>query len=168
MSGGVRGMRLTSADDEIVALEVVVPGAMLLTISETGLGKRTDFQEYPPHSRGGQGVLTHNVTARTGRVVAARAVIGSHELMVMSESGIVMRTTVDSVSKVGRSTQGVHIMNVGQGDRVACVATIDLSKTPAPAAHAASEPASNGNGASNGRRGRSNGGGSSNGRGRRR
>jgi hypothetical protein len=51
----------------------------------------------------------------------------------MSESGIVMRTSVDSISMIGRAAQGVHVMGVGQGDRVACVATIDLSKTPAPA-----------------------------------
>jgi DNA gyrase subunit A len=56
----------------------------------------------------------------------------NHELIVMSESGIVMRTSVDSISKIGRAAQGVHVMGVGQGDRVACVATIDLSKTPAP------------------------------------
>jgi DNA gyrase subunit A len=132
MSGGVRGMRLQSADDEVVALEIVIPEAMLLTTSETGLGKRTNFDEYPKHSRGGQGVITHNVTDRTGRVVSARAVFPNHELIVMSESGIVMRTTVDSIAKVGRSAQGVHVMGVGQGDRVACVATIDLSKAPPP------------------------------------
>ena len=131
MSGGVRGMRLVEAEDEIVALEVVQPEAMLLTLSETGLGKRTEFEDYPRHSRGGQGVITHNVTPRTGRVVAARAVYANHELIVVSESGIVMRTRVDSISKVGRSTQGVHVMNVSQGDRVAGLATIDLSKTPA-------------------------------------
>lgn len=129
-SGGVRGMRLQGDDDAIVALEIVVDGAMLLTTSETGLGKRTDFSEYPPKGRGGQGVITHNVTARTGRVVSARAVMPGHELILMSENGIVMRTTVESIAKVGRSAQGVHVMNVGQGDRVACVATIDLSKTP--------------------------------------
>jgi DNA gyrase subunit A len=78
-------------------------------------------------------VITHNVTPRTGRVVAARAVYADHELIVVSESGIVMRTRVESISKVGRSTQGVHVMNVGQGDKVASVATIDLSKTPAAA-----------------------------------
>jgi DNA gyrase subunit A len=132
MSGGVRGMRLQPKEDEIVALETVVPEAMLLTTSETGLGKRTSFDEYPRHSRGGQGVITHNVTERTGRVVSARAVFPTHELIVMSESGIVMRTSVDSISKIGRAAQGVHVMGVGQGDRVACVATIDLSKTPAP------------------------------------
>jgi DNA gyrase subunit A len=141
MSGGVRGMRLVEADDQIVALEVVQPEAMLLTLSETGLGKRTEFEEYPRHSRGGQGVITHNVTPRTGRVVAARAVYANHELIVVSESGIVMRTRVESISKVGRSAQGVHVMNVGQGDKVASVATIDLSKTPA-----AVELAANGNG----------------------
>ena len=130
MSGGVRGMRLQPNDDQIVALETVVEGAMLLTTSETGLGKRTDFSEYPKHSRGGQGVVTHNVTARTGRVVSARAVMPGHELILMSEHGIVMRTTVESIAKVGRSAQGVHVMGVTGGDRVACVATIDLSKAP--------------------------------------
>ncbi len=132
MSGGVRGMRLQPKDDEIVALETVEAEAMMLTISETGLGKRTDFDDYPKHSRGGQGVITHNVTDRTGRVVSARAVYPGHELIVMSESGIVMRTGVDSISTIGRAAQGVHVMGVGQGDRVACVATIDLSKTPEP------------------------------------
>jgi DNA gyrase subunit A len=143
-SGGVRGMRI-GADDEVVALEVVESSSMLLTISETGLGKRTDFSEYPRHARGGQGVLTHNVTVRTGRVVAARAVKDDDELMVISTSGIVIRTSVGTISKVGRSTQGVQVMHPPAGDSVASVAVIDLSKPP---------PASeNGNGASsNGRR----------------
>ena len=129
-SGGVRGMRLTAAGDEVVAMEIVAPDAMLLTISETGLGKRTAFDEYPRHSRGGQGVATHNVTDRTGRVVAARAVTEDEDVMTISESGIVMRTSVQSIAKVGRSAQGVHVMNVGSGDRVASVAIIDLSKQP--------------------------------------
>jgi DNA gyrase subunit A len=147
-SGGVRGVRLAATDDEVVALEVVVPDAMLLTVSETGLGKRTGFDEYPRHSRGGQGVLTHNVTARTGRVVAARAVVDDYELIVVSQSGIVMRTTVDSISKVGRSAQGVHVMNIGPGDRVASVAVIDLSKQPLASNNVDSNGAtSNGNGA---------------------
>ncbi len=132
-SGGVRGMRLAAGNDAVVGLEVVNDEAMLLTISETGLGKRTPFEEYPRHSRGGQGVLTHNVTARTGRVVAAWSVQEDYELIVISESGIVMRTTIGSIAKVGRSTQGVHVMNVGQGDSVASVAVIDLATPPPPA-----------------------------------
>ncbi len=148
-SGGVRGMRL-GADDELVGMEIVQPGAMLLTISETGLGKRTEFAEYPRHSRGGQGVLTHNVTARTGRIVAARTVMPGYELILVSQSGIVIRTTTDTIAKVGRSTQGVHVMNVGQGDHVASVATVDINK---PAA-AGNNGTDNGDGTSgsNGRR----------------
>jgi DNA gyrase subunit A len=161
-SGGVRGMRINDSDDAIVGMEVVAPDAMLLTLSETGLGKRTEFDEYPKHSRGGQGVLTHNVTARTGRVVAARAVLASYELMVISESGIVMRTTVESISKVGRNAQGVHVMNVGPGDRVAEVAVIDLSKAPPVASTNGNGIAGNGDsdgngGGGNGRRPRSGG-----------
>ena len=129
-SGGVRGMKLTAANDEVVGMEVTVSGAMLLTLSETGLGKRTSFDEYPRHSRGGQGVATHNVTARTGRIVAARAVTEDEDVMTISGTGIVMRTSVQSIAKVGRSAQGVHVMNVGSGDRVASVAIIDLSKQP--------------------------------------
>jgi DNA gyrase subunit A len=144
-SGGVRGMRIGD-DDEIVAMETVVPGAMLLTLSETGLGKRTDFDDYPKHSRGGQGVITHNVTARTGRVVAARAVTEDLELMTVSEGGIVMRTTISSIAKVGRSAQGVHVMNVGAGDRLASVALIDLAKRPEPPTTNGSTGTSNGNG----------------------
>jgi DNA gyrase subunit A len=163
-SGGVRGMRLQSSDDEIVAMETVVPEAMLLTVSETGLGKRTNFDEYPKHSRGGQGVVTHNVTARTGRVMAARVVQPDWELICVSQSGIVMRTTVDSIAKVGRSAQGVHVMNVGANDRIAAVETIDLSKTPpAPTTNDPAADLGDGNGASNGGRARRNG---SNGNGR--
>jgi DNA gyrase subunit A len=146
-SGGVRGMRLNPDDDAVVAMEVVESGSMLLTLSETGLGKRTEFEEYPRHSRGGQGVLTHNVTARTGRVVAARAVKEGDELIVVSQTGIVMRTTVESISKVGRSAQGVHVMGIGPGDSVASVAVIDLSSPPATPTQTNGSNGSNGNGA---------------------
>ncbi len=144
-SGGVRGMRLTDRTDTIVGMEAVVPGMMLLTVSERGLGKRTAVEEYPRHARGGQGVLTHNVTSRTGRIVAARLVTPMMELMVSTENGIVMRTTVESISVVGRSTQGVHVINVGPGDRVASVALIDMSSAP-PAAGGTNGAASNGAG----------------------
>jgi DNA gyrase subunit A len=150
-SGGVRGMRIADGD-EVVAMETVVPNAMLLTLSETGLGKRTDFDDYPKHSRGGQGVITHNVTARTGRVVAARAVTDDLELMTVSEGGIVMRTTISSIAKVGRSAQGVHVMNVGAGDRLASVALIDLAKRPEPPAASNGSNGSNGGSSGGGRR----------------
>jgi DNA gyrase subunit A len=155
-SGGVRGMRLQAQDDEIVGLEVVDNDAMLLTISETGLGKRTAFGEYTPHGRGGQGMATHNVTARTGRVVVARAVKEDQEIMLITVSGIVMRTTISSVLKVGRSAQGVHVMNPPAGDRIASVAIIDLTPRAEPPPGATTGQGANGNGRrarrSNGRR----------------
>jgi DNA gyrase subunit A len=128
-SGGVRGMKLAGPDDAVVAMEVVQPDGMLLTISETGLGKRTPFEDYPKHSRGGQGVLTHNVTGRTGRVVAARTVRAGMELMVVTTNGIVIRTTVDSISPHGRIAQGVQVVKPGAGDFVAGVAVMDLTNT---------------------------------------
>src|SRR4051812_25724962 len=129
MSGGVRGMRLAGPEDKVVAMEVVEPEGLLLTISETGLGKRTPFEDYPKHSRGGQGVLTHNVTARTGRVVAARTVTEGMELMLITTSGIVIRTSVDSIAPHGRIAQGVQVVKPGPGDAVAELAVIDLSKS---------------------------------------
>jgi DNA gyrase subunit A len=129
MSGGVRGMRLAGADDAVVAMEVVQPGGLLLTISETGLGKRTPFEDYPKHSRGGQGVLTHNVTVRTGRVVAARTVTEGMELMVVTTNGIVIRTTMDNIAPHGRIAQGVQVVKPGAGDTVAGIAVMDLTNS---------------------------------------
>jgi DNA gyrase subunit A len=129
-SGGVRGMRLPDKNDFIVGMDLVVPDGMLLTISERGLGKRTDFADYPRHARGGQGVLTHNVTDRTGKVVGARTVKPSMELMIISQHGVVIRTAVDSIAKVGRSTQGVQVIRPGTGDGVAATAVIDLGDFP--------------------------------------
>jgi DNA gyrase subunit A len=70
------------------------------------------------------------VTDRTGAIADARAVTEGEELIIVSQSGIIMRTTVESIARAGRSTQGVHVMNIGPGDRVACIAAIDLSKVP--------------------------------------
>ena len=116
-----------------------------------GLGKRTDFDDYPKHSRGGQGVITHNVTARTGKVVAARAVTDDLELMTVSEGGIVMRCAISGIAKVGRSTQGVHVMNVGSGDRLASVALIDMSKRPGDPIGGTSDAPSNGDSSNGGK-----------------
>src|SRR5262249_14654221 len=85
--------------------------------------------DYPKHSRGGQGVLTHNVTARTGRVVAARTVTEGMELMLITTSGIVIRTSVDSIAPHGRIAQGVQVVKPGPGDAVAGLGVIDLSKS---------------------------------------
>jgi len=123
-SGGVRGIRL-AAGDALVAMELVVPGGQLLTVSANGYGKRTPFDQYSPHARGTSGMANFKITDKTGPVVAARAVNGTRELMIISTDGVVLRTTVDSIRITGRSAQGVHIMNIGPNDSVASIAGVE-------------------------------------------
>jgi DNA gyrase subunit A len=128
-SGGVRGIQL-GADEALVGMEVVAPGQQLLTVTANGYGKRTRFEDYPRHHRGGGGVLTHQITEKTGPVVAARTVNEAQELMMISASGIILRTRVDSIAFVGRSTQGVHLMGIAPGDAVASIAVFDVGQPP--------------------------------------
>jgi DNA gyrase subunit A len=135
-SGGVRGMRLP-ASAYVVGVETLDDGDQLLAITERGFGKRTRLEEYPLQGRGGQGVKTLNITDRTGNVAACRIVRPKMDLMLVSKDGIVIRTTVDSISLIGRNTQGVTIMRVGEGDQVSSIAAIapedeDSRRAPTP------------------------------------
>lgn len=118
---GVRGIRLRP-DDVVVSLAVIDEAwqdhAELLTVSEYGYGKRTPLREYPRHGRGGQGVITMRVTEKTGRLVSLASVLGTEELLVLSEGGVLIRTRVKEVSSYGRPSQGVTIMRLDAGDRV--------------------------------------------------
>jgi DNA gyrase subunit A len=127
LSGGVRGIKLSS-DDRVVAMEIVKRGEALLVVSEFGFGKRTDVDEYPRHGRGGQGVITFKTTPKTGQLVAARMVDPEHEVILVSEEGTVLRTPVAHISLQGRPTQGVTLMDVGEDDRVAAIAVIDMRR----------------------------------------
>jgi DNA gyrase subunit A len=121
----VRGIRLRDGA-HLVALVIDVDGDDLLVVTERGLGKRTPIGEYPSKGRGGQGVLTFRVSDTTGPVAVAAIVAAEEELMLVSNGGIVMRTRADTISQQGRSTRGVQVMNVGDDDRVASLARIDL------------------------------------------
>jgi len=125
-SGGVRGVRL-ARDVRLVSMEVVKAGEQLLTVTANGYGKRTPAEEYPRHSRGGQGVITHQTTDKTGLVAIARMVNRAQELIVISAEGIVLRTRLDSIAQVGRSSQGVQVIRLAPGDAVASLATIDMA-----------------------------------------
>jgi DNA gyrase subunit A len=142
-SGGVRGVRL-GRGAHLVSMEVVKAGEQLLTVTTNGYGKRTPVEEYPQHSRGGQGVIAHRVTDKTGPVAIARMVNPMQELIVISADGIVLRTRLDSIAQVGRGSQGVQVMRVSPGDRVASLATIDMAapapkRGPAPTGETASQ-----------------------------
>jgi DNA gyrase subunit A len=124
-SGGVRGIKLAKGG-KVVSLEVVTPGHELFSITENGYGKRTPFDDYSAHHRGGQGIRNYEITAKTGKVIASRTVNATMELIVISEDGIVIRTRMDSIRMTGRSAQGVSVINVAPGDCVASLATIEM------------------------------------------
>ena len=125
-SGGVRGIKLGKGATA-VSLEVASAGDQLLTLTTFGAGKRTPIEEYPKHHRGGSGVITFKINDSTGAVVAARMVKDSQELIVISKDGIVLRTRMDGISIQGRSTQGVAVIKVAEGDSVGSVATIEMA-----------------------------------------
>ncbi|HET9201067.1 MAG TPA: DNA gyrase subunit A [Dehalococcoidia bacterium] len=130
-SGGVRGMRLQGAS--VIGADVVAADHELLVISELGMGKRTQADEYPLKGRGGQGVISMKVNDKTGPVAAAKMVKAEHELLVISDQGNVVRTRLDTIRETGRNAQGVIIMNINPGDKVAAIAAIDLSSSVAQA-----------------------------------
>jgi DNA gyrase subunit A len=124
-SGGVRGMRLPKGS-HVVGVETLDDGDQLLAVTERGFGKRTLVSEYPKQGRGGQGVKTLNITDRTGKIAACRLVSPDQELMLVSNDGIVIRTSVQSISLLGRNTQGVTIMRVGDTDKVVSIAAFSM------------------------------------------
>jgi DNA gyrase subunit A len=115
-AAGVRGVRL-GAGQHVTSLIVATEG-LILTASQYGYGKLTPLEEFPRHGRGGQGVIALQVTERNGRMVAAVQVERDDELMLMSQNGTLVRTSVDEISVVGRNTQGVRLIRLEDGDEL--------------------------------------------------
>jgi len=119
-SGGVRGIKLEPGDS-LMGMDVIQDGAELLVISSQGFGKRTRLVNFPLHKRGGSGMKAMRPTQKTGELVAARVVWPLQELMLITQKGIVLRTSVESIRRTGRDAQGVTIMDVLPGDHVVSV-----------------------------------------------
>ncbi|MEW6078852.1 MAG: DNA gyrase subunit A [Thermodesulfobacteriota bacterium] len=117
VSRGVRGMNLED-DDRLVSMEVLSHGKTLFTITENGYGKRTSIDEYPINKRGGKGVITIKTSARNGRVVAIILVEDEDDVMIMTDSGKLIRIPVSGVSTISRNTQGVKLIGLDEGDSV--------------------------------------------------
>ncbi len=115
---GVRGMRLSSDAERVIGMEVAREGGQLLVITDKGYGKRTPVTEYPAHHRGGQGVNTITMTDKKGALAQVKVVKPEDEVMVITNEGVIVRTPVSGISELGRSTQGVHIMDVADKDKV--------------------------------------------------
>ena len=124
---GVKGMTVP-ADAHVLGMEIAKPGSDLFVITEKGYGKRTSIGEYPEHHRGGQGVFTITMTDKKGLLSVMKIVKPSDEIMIISEEGVVVRTPVSGISELGRSTQGVRVMNVADKDRVTAVAISSTGK----------------------------------------
>jgi DNA gyrase subunit A len=160
-SGGVRGIRL-NRDDKVVSLNTISAnliaagpapadesedgvfqqsGCQLLVVTEHGYGKRTPIEYYTLQSRGGGGLITSNVTDKTGPVATARIISEKdNDLMIISAGGVVIRTDVNTIRIAGRATQGVQLMHLGEGDIVVAVATTNGKKLEEPSVNDSEAP----------------------------
>lgn len=128
---GVRGMNV-KGDDRVLGMEIAAPGSELFVVTERGYGKRTPCNQYPTQNRGGMGVKTIQVTSKKGRLAGMKIVMPGHELMLISEEGVVIRVNAEDISQLGRSTQGVKVMNVSEKDRVSAIARVSSKKKKRP------------------------------------
>ncbi len=135
---GVRGIRLSPGHD-LIALIVVGTGH-ILTASATGYGKLTPLEDFPSHGRGGQGVIALQTSDRNGFTVAALQAQAGQEIMLISSSGTLVRTTVDEISVQGRNTQGVRLIRLDEGERLVGIERIE-SLEGADESATAGEPA---------------------------
>ncbi|TME71711.1 MAG: DNA gyrase subunit A [Chloroflexi bacterium] len=121
---GVIGIKLGKGD-AVAGMATVVEGGDLLVITQRGYGKRTPLAEYPMHHRGGQGVFTLKITDRVGKLAAVRVVTDpEEEVLLISASGMVLRTAVGAISRIGRQTQGVIVMRLTAEDQVVAIAPV--------------------------------------------
>ncbi len=120
---GVRGLKL-AVQDRIVSMEVLSHGQTLFTATENGYGKRTSIDEYPLRKRGGKGVITIKTTDRNGQVVGSLLVDNDDDLMLMADSGKLIRMAVSDISVISRNTQGVKLIGMTPGEKVAGVARL--------------------------------------------
>ena len=119
---GVIGIKLK--DDIVIEAVLADPKKTLLSITEKGYGKRTPVDDYRLIGRGGVGVINFNITDKTGKVVAVKSVDLANEIMLISKNGIIIRTTVQEISEIGRNTQGVRVMRLDDGDEVMSAALV--------------------------------------------
>ena len=125
IAGGVRAIKLEK-DDEVVSMELVEPGQELLVVTEKGYGKRTKVEEYKIQVRGGKGLLTYDKTKfkKTGQLVGAMVVDDDDDIMLINSNGIIIRMQAKEISRLGRATQGVKIMNVADDVNIIALAKV--------------------------------------------
>jgi DNA gyrase subunit A len=125
-AAGVRGLRLGGPADEVIALSIIGEGP-IVTATENGYGKLTPLEEHPVQGRGGQGVICIQTSDRNGRLVGALQVSAEDELMLITNTGTLVRTPVGDISTMGRNTQGVRLIRLDEGDRLVGISRVELS-----------------------------------------
>jgi DNA gyrase subunit A len=120
---GIRGIKI-SKEDEVVGMEVVSPHTQILTVTANGYGKRTQASEYRVQNRGGSGIFTVKRTQKTGDVVSVKTVADEDELMLISDQGKIIRLRAVDIPTQGRTTQGVRMITLEEGERVVAVARL--------------------------------------------
>lgn len=123
---GVKGITL-SENDQVIDMDIAIPGKDVIIVTENGYGKRTPLSEYRIQSRGGKGIKTLSVTKKKGPVIAHKVVSEEEDLMIVTQSGMVIRMNVAGISQLGRYAQGVKLMNTDE-DQVATVARVEISE----------------------------------------
>jgi DNA gyrase subunit A len=122
---GVRGIRLRPGDS-VVGMDIVDENQKLLVVAKNGYGKMTKVANFPPHRRGGVGIKAAVVTTKTGNIVSVQSINGTiAEMIAISDKGITIRVAIKHIPTLGRATQGVRIMKLGDGDGVASVGLIE-------------------------------------------
>ena len=126
---GVIGIRLDEGD-QVIGMESIINGnnATLLAITENGFGKRTELEEYRVQNRGGKGVITYKITPKTGNIIGIRIATGTEDIMLITDTGTIIRLKVNDVSILGRSTQGVTLMRTNDGGKVVSIELVETSE----------------------------------------
>jgi DNA gyrase subunit A len=120
---GVRGISLRD-DDQVVAMEVLVPGGTILSVTERGYGKRTELDEYRIQSRGGIGIINIQASERNGKVIGVAQVTDDDELMLITQQGKILRMASNNIRSIGRATQGVRLIEIEGDDRAVSIARL--------------------------------------------
>jgi DNA gyrase subunit A len=131
-TSGIKGMNVAAKDNRVLAMDIARNDTELFVVTENGYGKRTPVSDYPVKGRGTKGVLTAKLTEKKGGLAGA-LIVGEHqELLFISQNGMVQRTSVSGISQMGRSTQGVKVMNIKDDDQVSAVALVVESEGESP------------------------------------
>ena len=126
VSRGVRGIRLR-AGDQVIGMDIVQPGSSVFVISQHGYGKRTKVAQFTSHARGGVGIRSAVVNAKTGNLIGVKTLAGDdgQEVIIVSSQGQTIRLGLQDIPELGRATQGVRIMRLNNGDEVVSLALVD-------------------------------------------